>query len=106
MTSDSTVYSLEILSGVFLALACLKLPTDAVPLPGYLYCSLGLLLTAPGVYGILEFLGMDPLWSVTLATRWCARQEWIHLDTTFFAITRDAGSLLGMYQTQIHVILR
>ncbi|KAL4229357.1 Glucose-6-phosphatase [Mactra antiquata] len=44
----------------------------------------------------LKWMHLDPQWSITLATRYCADREWIHLDTTLFnAAYRDAGSVLG-----------
>lgn len=44
----------------------------------------------------LKLLDLDPQWSISMATRWCARQEWVHLDTTpFNAVYRDAGAILG-----------
>jgi glucose-6-phosphatase len=45
---------------------------------------------------ILKWCGLDPQWSISLATKYCANPDWIHLDTTLFnAVYRDAGSVLG-----------
>lgn len=55
----------------------------------------GVLLTYTGI----TFLGLDPLWSLGLAKKWCARSEWIHPDTSpFFAIVRDVSSFLGTFK--------
>nr|XP_034334380.1 glucose-6-phosphatase 2-like isoform X1 [Crassostrea gigas] len=55
-------------------------------------------------YTGITFLGLDPLWSLALAKKWCAKSEWVHPDTTpFFAFVRDVSSLLGF---GIGVLLR
>ena len=60
-------------------------------------CSVTLIVTAIAVYGTVLALGFDPSFSIPKATKWCARSEWVHLDTTpFFAFSRDVGSLLGL----------
>lgn len=52
----------------------------------------GVFLTYSGII----LLGLDPLWSLGLAKKWCAKSEWVHPDTTpFFAFVRDVSSLLG-----------
>lgn len=54
----------------------------------------GVVLTYTGI----TFLGLDPLWSLDLAKKWCAKSEWVHPDTTpFFAFVRDVSSLIGKY---------
>ncbi|XP_022106539.1 glucose-6-phosphatase 2-like [Acanthaster planci] len=51
--------------------------------------------------GIMVALNFDPTWSMTLALRWCERQEWVHLDTTpLFSIARDFGSLTLLALTE------
>lgn len=47
--------------------------------------------------------GLDPLWSLGLAKKWCARSEWIH-TTLFFAFVRDISSFLGKYYFFIFII--
>ena len=62
----------------------------------YAFVSLFLLLSGPATYWAIKTLGVDPMWTVNLATRWCAKKEWIYLDTNiFYALTRDASALLG-----------
>lgn len=54
----------------------------------------GVFLTYTGII----LLGLDPLWSLDLAKKWCAKSEWVHPDTTpFFAFVRDVSSLIGKY---------
>uniref|UniRef100_A0A8W8JM59 Glucose-6-phosphatase n=1 Tax=Magallana gigas TaxID=29159 RepID=A0A8W8JM59_MAGGI len=53
----------------------------------------GVFLTYTGII----LLGLNPLWSLDLAKKWCARSEWVHPDTTpFFAFVRDVSSLIGV----------
>ncbi|XP_043911381.1 glucose-6-phosphatase catalytic subunit 1-like [Protopterus annectens] len=63
----------------------------------YLYTTLFLLISALGFYLLLKALGVDLLWSVEKAKRWCANAEWIHIDTTPFAgLLRNLGALFGL----------
>jgi len=58
-------------------------------------------------YSLVSILGQDPVWSVTLSQTWCAKTEWVHLDTTlFYAATRDASVLLSKYQLYLCVLLK
>lgn len=46
---------------------------------------------------LLQMVGVDPLWSVGKAKKWCANPAWIHLDTTPFAgLVRNMGALFGL----------
>lgn len=60
--------------------------------------STGLLLfSALATFVVLRAMGINPMWSVDRAVKWCARQEYIHMDTTpFFSMMRYCGFLLGM----------
>jgi len=50
-----------------------------------------------GMYSALKVLGIDPMWSIPLAEKWCAHREWIHLDTSLFsALIKDASALIGL----------
>lgn len=54
----------------------------------------GIVITYTGI----SYLGLDPLWSLGLAKKWCANPDWVHPDTTpFFAFVRDISSLIGKY---------
>ncbi|XP_068439056.1 glucose-6-phosphatase catalytic subunit 1-like [Clinocottus analis] len=63
----------------------------------YFYTTLLLTSSAVGFYLALKALGVDLLWTLAKAQRWCSRPEWVHLDSTPFAsLLRNMGSLLGL----------
>lgn len=63
----------------------------------YLQTNVFLFSFAVCFYLILKSTGVDPLWSVTKAKKWCADPDWIHLDTTPFAgLVRNLGALFGL----------
>ncbi|KAG7492353.1 hypothetical protein MATL_G00013410 [Megalops atlanticus] len=63
----------------------------------YFYVTLFLLTFALGFYLLLKALGVDLLWTLEKAKRWCIRAEWVHLDTTPFAsLLRNMGTLFGL----------
>ncbi|KAM9295982.1 glucose-6-phosphatase catalytic subunit 1-like [Gastrophryne carolinensis] len=63
----------------------------------YVYTTLFLFSFALGFYLILKFIGVDLLWTLEKAKRWCAQPEWIHIDTTPFAgLLRNLGILFGL----------
>ncbi|XP_059811624.1 glucose-6-phosphatase catalytic subunit 1-like [Hypanus sabinus] len=63
----------------------------------YLQITLLLFSFALGFYLLLKALGVDLLWSVEKAQRWCAQAEWVHIDTTPFAgLVRNMGALFGL----------
>uniref|UniRef100_UPI00398F751F glucose-6-phosphatase catalytic subunit 1-like isoform X3 n=1 Tax=Pristiophorus japonicus TaxID=55135 RepID=UPI00398F751F len=63
----------------------------------YLKITLFLFSFALGFYLLLKVLGVDLLWSLEKAQRWCARAEWIHIDSTPFAsLVRNMGALFGL----------
>lgn len=73
-----------------------SLATSALQLPFYLLTSFLLAFIATMTYLLLNLVGIDPFWSLASATKWCAFQEWVHLDTTlFYCIVRDISCLLG-----------
>ncbi|XP_077170116.1 glucose-6-phosphatase catalytic subunit 1-like isoform X1 [Paroedura picta] len=52
---------------------------------------------ALGFYLLLRVLGVDLLWTLEKAKRWCEKPEWVHLDTTPFAgLLRNLGVLFGL----------
>lgn len=52
---------------------------------------------ALGLYLLLRALGVDLLWTLEKAQRWCSRPEWVHIDTTPFAsLLRNLGILFGL----------
>uniref|UniRef100_UPI00398F58F0 glucose-6-phosphatase 3 isoform X2 n=1 Tax=Pristiophorus japonicus TaxID=55135 RepID=UPI00398F58F0 len=59
--------------------------------------SIGLLLCSVCLYWGLHFLGVDVSWTISLATKWCAKPEWIRPETApFSSLSRDAGTVLGL----------
>uniref|UniRef100_A0A452H6U1 Glucose-6-phosphatase catalytic subunit 1 n=1 Tax=Gopherus agassizii TaxID=38772 RepID=A0A452H6U1_9SAUR len=59
--------------------------------------SAALLLFALGFYLLLKALGVDLLWTLEKAKRWCDQPEWVHIDTTPFAgLLRNLGILFGL----------
>ncbi|XP_067100469.1 glucose-6-phosphatase catalytic subunit 1-like [Osmerus mordax] len=63
----------------------------------YFYTTLFLLSFAVGFYVLLKALGVDLLWTLERAQKWCVRAEWVHLDTTPFAsLLRNMGTLFGL----------
>ncbi|XP_066554748.1 glucose-6-phosphatase catalytic subunit 1-like [Amia ocellicauda] len=63
----------------------------------YLHTTLFLLTFALGFYLLLRALGVDLLWTLEKAKRWCVRAEWVHMDTTPFAsLLRNLGTLFGL----------
>lgn len=87
------------LTGILLAEVVKHEHTSYLSFRHYVVWSLllvsGVLLTFTGI----TILGLDPLWSLGLAKKWCAKSEWVHPDTTpFFAFVRDVSSLLGKFK--------
>ncbi|XP_056285808.1 glucose-6-phosphatase catalytic subunit 1 [Pseudoliparis swirei] len=63
----------------------------------YFYTTLLLTSFAVGFYLVLKALGVDLLWTLDKAQRWCVRAEWVHLDSTPFAsLLRNMGTLFGL----------
>ncbi len=51
----------------------------------------------------LKALGLDPGWSVRLATRYCANAAWVYVDTTpFYALVRYGGASVGLAAVYHH----
>uniref|UniRef100_A0A3P9JWS5 Glucose-6-phosphatase n=1 Tax=Oryzias latipes TaxID=8090 RepID=A0A3P9JWS5_ORYLA len=63
----------------------------------YFFITFHLTFFAVGFYLLLRTLGVDLLWTLDKAQKWCVKPEWIHLDSTPFAsLLRNMGSLLGL----------
>ncbi|KAG8179832.1 hypothetical protein JTE90_020815 [Oedothorax gibbosus] len=63
------------------------------------YCAIttGMLVSALSMYSLLQAIGVDPMWSVSRALKWCAKREYVHLDTSpFFSMMRYVGFFFGM----------
>ncbi|XP_061734952.1 glucose-6-phosphatase 2-like isoform X1 [Nerophis ophidion] len=89
---------LGLLAGMLVAEALERLPSVCnVSVKAYTQVTLLLFSIAVCFYLLLTLAGVDPLWSVAKAKRWCADPDWIHLDTTPFAgLVRNLGALLGL----------
>ncbi|XP_061562584.1 glucose-6-phosphatase a, catalytic subunit, tandem duplicate 1 isoform X1 [Phycodurus eques] len=87
-----------IVTGVMVAEVMSKLKwIYSAGLRTYAFTTLLLTSFAVGFYLLLKALGVDLLWTLAKAQRWCARAEWVHLDSTPFAsLLRNMGSLLGL----------
>lgn len=56
-----------------------------------------LITSAVSIYMLLLSKGMDPLWTLPLALKHCARVEYVRIDTQpFFLMTRFTGTALGL----------
>lgn len=63
----------------------------------YLNTTVFLTSFAVGFYLLLKALGVDLLWTLEKAQKWCGRPEWVHLDSTPFAsLLRNMGTLFGL----------
>ncbi|KAG5854947.1 hypothetical protein ANANG_G00043480 [Anguilla anguilla] len=63
----------------------------------YFFITLFLLSFAVGFYLLLKALGVDLLWTLEKAKKWCVRSEWVHMDTTPFAsLLRNMGTFFGL----------
>lgn len=63
----------------------------------YLSVTSFLLASAVGLYVLLKAVGVDLLWTLEKAQRWCVDPLWVHMDTTPFAsLLRNAGTLFGL----------
>ncbi|XP_029312333.1 glucose-6-phosphatase catalytic subunit 1 [Cottoperca gobio] len=63
----------------------------------YFYTTLFLTSFAVGFYLLLKALGVDLLWTLEKAQKWCVKPEWVHLDSTPFAsLLRNMGTLFGL----------
>lgn len=91
----------QCLGGAVLGLVVARLVVERLPMErlssGHFgAATLAMFATALSTYAILRSLGVDPLWSVGKGMRWCAKKEYIHLDTTpFFSMMRYLGFCLG-----------
>ncbi|XP_072312056.1 glucose-6-phosphatase 3 [Eucyclogobius newberryi] len=85
------------ITGLILGVVLGQTAPDGRPLLFFFRISFGLLLSAVLINVALQKMGINVLWSITLASKWCSRPEWIRLDTTpFSSLTRDCGALLGL----------
>ncbi|XP_042911676.2 glucose-6-phosphatase catalytic subunit 1 isoform X2 [Parasteatoda tepidariorum] len=63
------------------------------------YCLItaGILGSALSMYAFLLAIGVNPMWSVDRAIKWCVKREYVLLDTSpFFSMMRYCGFMFGM----------
>lgn len=83
--------------GCAVAMAMDYLNTDNMKTSHYVLATGGLLGSALSTFAVLKAMGMNPLWSVDRAVKWCANPAYIHIDTTpFFSMMRYCGFTLGI----------
>ncbi|XP_076342610.1 glucose-6-phosphatase 2-like [Tachypleus tridentatus] len=88
---------LGIIFGFYLALTMTKISLDGLKLRHYVIMTISLFVSALSTYFALWVVGLNPLWSVERAMKWCVKQEYIRLDTTpFFSVMRYCGYMLGL----------
>ncbi|KAM9342258.1 glucose-6-phosphatase 2-like [Pholidichthys leucotaenia] len=98
----ATHFPHQVILGLFAGILVAK-TFDHIPsvcsasLKVYLQTNIFLFSFAICFYLLLVSVGIDPLWSVPKAKKWCANPDWIHLDTTPFAgLVRNVGALFGL----------
>ncbi|XP_026078885.1 glucose-6-phosphatase a, catalytic subunit, tandem duplicate 1 [Carassius auratus] len=63
----------------------------------YVCVTLFLLFFAVGFYVLLKAVGVDLLWTLAKAQKWCINPDWVLLDSTPFAsLLRNMGTLFGL----------
>lgn len=82
--------------GVMVAKLAQRVPMERFEKRHYFGATVFMFATAMGTYALLRSLGVDPLWTINKAMRWCAKKEYIMLDTTpFFSMIRYLAFFLG-----------
>jgi glucose-6-phosphatase len=83
--------------GVAVAMLVSNADTDSFQRKHYILGSAAMFASAMTTYFVIKSLGVDPMWTLTRATKWCAKAEYVHIDTTpFFSVMRYCGFFLGM----------
>ncbi|XP_054899043.1 glucose-6-phosphatase 3 isoform X2 [Poeciliopsis prolifica] len=86
-----------IITGIFLGIFLSRPLPEGHPLLFFVSFSAGMLFSALILNVALRLVGIDLLWTVALAKKWCSRAEWIRMDTfPFSSLARDCGSLVGL----------
>ncbi|XP_014886842.1 glucose-6-phosphatase 3 [Poecilia latipinna] len=86
-----------ITAGIFLGIFLGHRVPEGRPLLFFVSFSAGMLFSALILNVGLQLVGIDLLWTVALAKKWCSRAEWVLLDTVpFSALARDCGTLVGL----------
>ncbi|XP_056628033.1 glucose-6-phosphatase a, catalytic subunit, tandem duplicate 1 [Triplophysa dalaica] len=92
----------QVISGVMLGLTVAEIFSRqqwiySAGLKKYISMTLFLLSFAMGFYVLLKVLGVDLLWTLEKAQKWCVNPEWVLMDSTPFAsLLRNMGTLFGL----------
>lgn len=93
-------------SGIILTLLVYRVDLQHFKLSHCVAASVVMPTSCIVTFYFLKWCGLDPQWSISLATKYCANPDWIHLDTTLFnAVYRDAGSVLGEFRYKLPLYL-
>lgn len=91
----------QCLCGAILGVVVAKLVIERLPMKmmtrrHYALATVGMFVSVMSIYALLKSMGVNPLWSVDKAMRWCVKKEYIHLDTSpFLSMMRYLGFCLG-----------
>lgn len=87
----------QCLAGALLGLALARWISSLETKGSHFVAAAGFIFTtAFGTFLLLQALNFDPSWTIKLATKYCIKREYIHLDTApFFSIMRYCGFALG-----------
>lgn len=85
-------------SGVLVAEAVSKVKwIYSASMKRYFFTTLFLTSFAVVFYLLLKAVGVDLLWTMAKAQKWCIKAEWVHMDSTPFAsLLRNMGTLFGL----------
>ncbi|KAH3705164.1 glucose-6-phosphatase 3-like [Dreissena polymorpha] len=83
--------------GILLTVSLARFQLATVNYPVCFSSSFVILTSCVTLFYMFRWIGLDPQWSIAMATKHCERSDWIHLDTTpFNAVFRDAGAIIGL----------
>lgn len=82
--------------GLIVAVVVSQMDVGNVGRTAYILGTIGMFASAMATYAVIKNLGINPLWTVDRAMKFCSDPKYVHLDTTpFFSMTRYLGFFLG-----------
>lgn len=82
--------------GLLVAVCVSKMDLQKFAVWTYVTGTVFMLTVVASTYGLLMLMRVDPGWTLAKAMKYCAKREFVHLDTTpFFSIMRYTGFFLG-----------